>query len=66
MDHLRLAVLAKELKGLACIECTKRWLEKHEDLTDPIGEIKDCFALGLITEDLKKRLVFEVEEVKNN
>ena len=34
MDHQNAEALAENLKGLACIECTKGWLAKHEGLTD--------------------------------
>ncbi len=65
MDHQNAEALAENLKGLACIECTKGWLAKHEGLTDPIQDIKDCGALGLITPELQKRLVGEVETIKS-
>ena len=66
MDRQKAEALAENLNGLACIECTKGWLEKHEGLTDPIQDIKDCGSLGLITTELQERLVGEVETIKDS
>ena len=64
MDHQKASALAEELKGLACIECTKGWLEKHGGTTDPIQDIKDCAAFELITPALQERLVNEIKRIK--
>ena len=64
MDHQKAEDLAEQLKELACIDCTKGWLERHEGLTDPIQDIKDCGALRLITPQLQERLVNEIEILK--
>ena len=57
--------ISEELKQLACKECTKGWLEKHNKLTDPIDDIQNCFNNGLISIQLKQRLIKEVEEIIN-
>ena len=64
MDHQKAEAIAEQLKGLACIDCTKDWLERHEGLTDPAQDIKDCGALRLITPKLQKRLISEIEILK--
>ena len=64
MNRQDLKALAENLKGLACKGCTEGWLEKHEGITDPIQEIKSCAALGLITPELKERLIYEVLEIQ--
>ena len=65
MDHQEAEALAQSLKELACKGCTEGWLEKHDGLTDPIKDIQDCAALGLITSTLQKRLINEIQEIKN-
>ena len=65
MDHQEAEVLAQDLKELACKSCTEGWLEKHDRLTDPIKDIQDCAALGLITSTLKERLINEILELKS-
>ena len=57
--------LAKELNELACKGCTEGWLEKHDGITDPIQDIKDCGSLGFITLERQERLVNEVKEIKS-
>ena len=64
MDSLKAKSLANELNELACKGCTEGWLEKHDGSTDPIQDIKDCGALGLITREREERLVNEVKELK--
>ena len=56
--------IAEDLKGLACIECTKGWLGKHKGLTDPIQDINDVGVMGLIPPKLVKRLISEIEIIK--
>ena len=63
MDRLQAKSLAKELNELACKGCTEGWLEKHEGLTDPIQDIKDCGSFGFITPERQERLVNEVKEI---
>ena len=58
--------LAKVLNQLACKECTKGWLSDHDNLSDPIEDILNCFEKGLITYELKNRLINEVKEIKND
>ena len=64
MNKEKAEALAENLKGLACIECTKNWLAKYEGLTDPIQDIRDCAALGFITLELQERLVDEIKTIK--
>ena len=61
MDPQEAKDLATNLKELACIECTKGWLKEHPGLKDPIQDIKDCGALGLISQELQVRLINEIE-----
>tara|TARA_B100001250_G_C19125205_1_gene497122 strand:+ start:265 stop:471 length:207 start_codon:yes stop_codon:yes gene_type:complete len=63
MDPQKAKVLSENLKGLACKGCTEGWIEKHDGLTDPIQDIRDCGSLGLITPALQERLVNEVREI---
>ena len=65
MDRLRANSLAKELNELACKGCTEGWLEKHDGLTDPVQDINECGALGLITPERQERLVNEVIELNS-
>tara|TARA_Y100001968_G_scaffold333339_1_gene395599 strand:+ start:13551 stop:13757 length:207 start_codon:yes stop_codon:yes gene_type:complete len=64
MDIKKAEALAQNLHGLACKECTKGWLTKHNGLTDPIEDIKNCGAMGLISPQLQERLVNEVKEIR--
>ena len=64
MNRQEAEALAENLNGLACKECTKGWLLKHEGLTDPIQDINDCGDFGLITQELQERLVSEVKRIK--
>mgnify|MGYP001183942054 FL=1 len=63
MEISKLKIKAQELQDLACKTCTKGWLEKHDNLTDPIGDINLCFSAGLISSKLKERLIKEVLEI---
>ena len=63
MDRFEAQSLSKELKELACKGCTEGWLEKHDGLTDPIKDIKDCGSFGFITPERQERLVNEVKEI---
>ena len=65
MDKLKGMALAKELNELACKGCTEGWLEKHDGITDPIQDIKDCGSLGFITLERQERLVNEVKEINS-
>ena len=64
MDSLKAKSLANELNELACKGCTEGWLEKHDVLSDPIQEIKECGSLGFITPERQERLINEVKEIK--
>ena len=64
MDSLKAKSLANELNELACKGCTEGWLEKHDGLSDPIQEIKECGSLGFITPERQERLINEVKEIK--
>tara|TARA_Y100001968_G_C19203478_1_gene641132 strand:- start:39 stop:239 length:201 start_codon:yes stop_codon:yes gene_type:complete len=64
MDHQEAKDLAEKLKGFACIECTKDWLEKREDLTDPIQDIREVCSLALITSKLQDKLINEIESLR--
>ena len=63
MDLLKAKSLAKDLNELACKGCTEGWLEKHDGLTDPIQDIKDCGTYGFISAERQERLVKEVKEI---
>ena len=65
MDLQKAKVLAENLNGSACKGCTEGWLGGHDNLTDPIQDIKDCAAFGLITHELQEKLVNEVQEIKS-
>ena len=65
MDFEKAKVLAGNLKGFACKGCTEGWLEEHDCLTDPIQDIQDCAAFGLISLELMEKLVNEVHEIKS-
>ena len=64
MDRQTAKLLSEVLNELACKGCTQGWLEKHNGLTDPIQDIKDCGSFGFITINRQERLIKEVEEVK--
>ena len=66
MDLHNAKILAENLKGFACKGCTEAWLGEHNNLTDPIQDIKDCEAFGLITLELQEKLVNEVKEIKSS
>ncbi len=55
--------LAKVLNQLACKECTRGWLSDHDNSSEPIEDILNCFEKGLITYKLKNRLIKEVKEI---
>tara|TARA_Y100001970_G_C14113237_1_gene792107 strand:+ start:276 stop:497 length:222 start_codon:yes stop_codon:yes gene_type:complete len=63
MELQKAESLAKDLKELACISCTKSWLEGNGDIKEPIQMIKTCGELGLIPSELKERLINEVQEI---
>ena len=63
MDSLKAKSLANELNELACKGCTEGWLEKHDGLSDPIQDIKECGSLGFITPERQERLINEVKEI---
>ena len=65
MDPQRAQYLSKELNSLACKACTEGWLNKHGGSTDPIEDIQACASLGLITPELKVRLIKEVKELNS-
>ena len=55
--------LAEKLKSLSCIECVRGWLKDYEG--DPFKEIAHCAEIGLITPELRKRLISEVKIILN-
>ena len=61
MDRLKAKHLANDLNELACIGCTEGWLEKHDGLSDPIQDVKDCRAFGFITLERQERLVIKIK-----
>ena len=63
MDRSKAKSLAKDLNELACKGCTEGWLEKHDGLTDPIQDIKDCGTHGFISPERQERLVNEVNQI---
>tara|TARA_Y100000589_G_C27165203_1_gene634468 strand:+ start:160 stop:363 length:204 start_codon:yes stop_codon:yes gene_type:complete len=64
MINNNLKDIAEKLNQLACKECTKGWISKHDKYTDPLDDIMQCFEMGFITSNLKERLVKEVKEIK--
>ena len=64
MDNQKAKILAEELNELACKGCTEGWLEKHDGLTDPIQDIKDCGSFGFLSINRQERLIKEVKEIK--
>ena len=64
MINNNLKDIAEKLNQLACKECTKGWISKHDKSTDPLDDIMQCFEMGFITSNLKERLVKEVKEIK--
>ncbi len=65
MDSFKAKSLANKLNELACKGCTEGWLEKHDGLSDPIQDIKECGTLGFITPELQERLIKEVNEINS-
>ena len=63
MDRKEAEAVAKDLKGLACIECTKKWLKDNQRLVEPIESIKEICSLGLITQELQERLITEIKTI---
>ena len=63
ISHKIAAELAEKLKSLACIECTKGWIASYEG-KDPLKDIANCTELGLITDELAKRLSDEVQLIQ--
>ena len=63
MENEKLKIKAEELNDLACKSCTKNWIEKHDKLSDPLEDINLCFKEGLISSELKDRLIKEVTEI---
>ncbi len=64
MDRNEAEKLSYVLKDLACIGCTKNWLENNCDSTDPIQDIKDCASFGFISPELQHRLLKEVSDIQ--
>ena len=64
MDNQKAKILAEELNELACKGCTEGWLEKHDGLTDPMQDIKDCGSFGFLSINRQERLIKEVKEIK--
>ena len=65
MSNLNLIAKSKELKDLACKECTKGWIQKHDKKTSPIDDVNNCYQEGLISLKLKERLIKEIEEINH-
>tara|TARA_Y100001970_G_C13944950_1_gene705145 strand:+ start:132 stop:332 length:201 start_codon:yes stop_codon:yes gene_type:complete len=65
MESSNLKIKAETLNELACQACTKNWLKNHDNLTDPIEDINLCFKAGLITSELKERLIKEVLDINS-
>ena len=57
-------VVAEKLKSLACIECVKNWLKEFEDNSKPLNDIESCYKLGLITPELRSRLIDEINALQ--
>ena len=56
--------LAEKLKSLACVECVRGWINDCEG-DDPLKDIAHCAELGLISNELKKRITSEVESIQS-
>ena len=65
MDRNQAFLIAEYLNELSCKGCTEKWLVKHNGITDPIQEIKECGSFGFISKERQDRLVNEVEEINN-
>ena len=65
MKNENLKLKGEELNQLACKVCTKNWISDQEKDKDPITIIINCFGEGLISLNLKERLIKEIEEIKN-
>ena len=63
MENEKLKIKAEELNDLSCKSCTKNWIENHDKLSDPLEDINLCFKEGLISSELKERLIKEVTEI---
>ena len=63
MDRKEAEAVAKDLKGLACIECTRKWLRDNQGLAKPIESIKEICSFGLITQGLQERLIAEIKTI---
>tara|TARA_Y100001933_G_C18943259_1_gene540495 strand:+ start:982 stop:1194 length:213 start_codon:yes stop_codon:yes gene_type:complete len=64
MGNEKLISKANLLKDLSCIECTRRWLNKHDGLSNPIDDINICFDNQLISLELKERLISELAQIR--
>ena len=57
-------VVAEKLKSLACIDCVQNWLNEFEDNSKPLNDIESCYKLGLITPELRSRLIDEIKALQ--
>ena len=57
-------VVAEKLKSLACIDCVQKWLNEFEDNSKPLKDIESCYKLGLITPELRSRLIDEINAIQ--
>ena len=57
-------VIAEKLKSLACIDCVQSWLNEFEDNSKPLNDIESCYKLGLITPELRSRLIDEINAIQ--
>ena len=57
-------VVAEKLKSLACIDCFQNWLNELEDNSKPLNDIESCYKLGLITPELRSRLIDEINAIQ--
>ena len=57
-------IVAEKLKSLACIDCVKNWLKEFEGNSKPLNDIESCYKLGLITPELRSRLIDEINALQ--
>ena len=64
MTYKNLRDISEKLNQLACKECTKGWLADLDKSINPIECILNCFEDGLISSQLKDRLIKETKEIQ--
>ena len=57
-------IVAEKLKSLAFIDCVQNWLNEFEDNSKPLNDIESYYKLGLITSELRSRLIDEINAIQ--